>query len=95
MAKGALLLKILMDEVPRTVAELADLVGISSTYCFNLLTEMADDGAISLRKSAGTWIAWRHNTCIECIPPESTAKGQETVATGVNDIENDEKDEIT
>lgn len=61
MTKEAMILKILIDEVPRTVAELATMVRISTTHCFNLCEAMARDGAILFRKSAGTWIAWRKN----------------------------------
>lgn len=62
MAKEALILKILLDEIPRTISELAKMAGISDTYAFNLCTAMSINGTINLRKSSGTWIAWRSST---------------------------------
>ncbi len=62
MAKEALILKILLDEIPRTMSELATMLNISDTHVFNLCTTMAKSGAINLRKSGGTWIAWRSSS---------------------------------
>ncbi|MHA1792980.1 MAG: MarR family transcriptional regulator [Promethearchaeota archaeon] len=59
MGKEALILKLLLDEIPRTITEIAEVVNISKTYCFELCNQMAEKGAIHFRKSAGTWIAWR------------------------------------
>nr|MDO8086181.1 hypothetical protein [Candidatus Sigynarchaeum springense] len=61
MAKEALILKVLLDGIPRTIPEIATATGISDTYCLTLCNEMSDSGTINLRKSAGTWIAWRAN----------------------------------
>ena len=62
MAKQALILKVLLDEIPRTISELATMVNISDTHVFNLCTAMANSGTINLRKSTGTWIVWRTST---------------------------------
>ncbi|NMC03770.1 MAG: hypothetical protein GYA24_01095 [Candidatus Lokiarchaeota archaeon] len=61
MAKEALILKVLLDGVPRTIPEIASITGMSDTYCLMLCTGMSESGTIHLRKSAGTWIAWRSN----------------------------------
>ncbi|MBN2149842.1 MAG: hypothetical protein JW839_00220 [Candidatus Lokiarchaeota archaeon] len=61
MAKEALILKVLLDGIPRTIPEIAASTGMSDTYCLTLCGEMSGNGAINLRKSAGTWIAWRVN----------------------------------
>ncbi len=61
MAKKALILKVLLDGIPRTIPEIATATGMSDTYCLTLCYEMSDNGTINLRKSAGTWIAWRAN----------------------------------
>ncbi len=61
MAKEALILKALLDGIPRTIPEIAEMTGLSDTYCITLCTGMAERGAIHFRKSAGTWIAWRSN----------------------------------
>ncbi|MHA1370533.1 MAG: winged helix-turn-helix domain-containing protein [Promethearchaeota archaeon] len=57
--KEVKILKMLMDEVPRTITEIAESVGISNTYAYNLCEKLANDGAIYLRKSGNIWIAWR------------------------------------
>lgn len=59
MAKEALILKILSDEIPRTISELSSLTDLSTTYVNNLCNTLAENGAIYFRKSGGTWIAWR------------------------------------
>ncbi|MEX2682092.1 MAG: hypothetical protein Q6373_010860 [Candidatus Sigynarchaeota archaeon] len=61
MAKEALILKVLLDGIPRTIPEIAAATGMSDTYCLTLCNEMSGNGTINLRKSAGTWIAWRAN----------------------------------
>ena len=78
MAKEALILKILLDAIPRTISELATLADMSDTHAFNLCTAMARSGAINLRKSGGTWIAWRFITLREAPPasPERRGKNQ-------------------
>ncbi len=84
-----------MDEVPRTVAELAELVGISNTYCFTLLEGMAEEGAISLRKSIGTWIAWRHNKRLECTshPGKMQEQGPGRPGADADEIDKDTREE--
>ncbi|HME54039.1 MAG TPA: hypothetical protein VKM55_17565 [Candidatus Lokiarchaeia archaeon] len=77
MAKEALILKILLDAIPRTISELATLADMSDTHAFNLCTSMARSGAINLRKSGGTWIAWR------------AGKNQACEAIGVNEAANE------
>ncbi|MHA1682496.1 MAG: helix-turn-helix domain-containing protein [Promethearchaeota archaeon] len=64
MAKEAQILKLLLDEIPRTVTEISERVEISKTYCFELLKTMAGSGAIHFRKSGGTWIAWRKSIIV-------------------------------
>jgi hypothetical protein len=61
MAKEAMILKVLLDSIPRTIPEIAAVTGMSDTYCLTLCGGMAENGTIHLRKSAGTWIAWRTN----------------------------------
>lgn len=61
MAKEALILKVLLDGIPRTIPEIASATGMSDTYCLTLCNGMSESGTIHLRKSAGTWIAWRSN----------------------------------
>jgi hypothetical protein len=61
MAKEALILKVLLDGIPRTIPEIAAATGMSDTYCLMLCNGMSDNGTINLRKSIGTWIAWRSN----------------------------------
>ena len=79
MAKEALILKILLDEIPRTISELAKVADISDTHAFNLCTVMARSGAINLRKSGGTWIAWRICTRREA-PVEVSGNQDEKLA---------------
>ena len=61
MAKETLILKVLLDGIPRTIPEIAVATGMSDTYCLMLCNGMSDNGTINLRKSVGTWIAWRSN----------------------------------
>ena len=72
-------MKLLLDEIPRSIAEIAEEVGISKTYCFDLCVEMSESGAINLRKSVGIWIAWRKNLKAECAAIESSDETQENV----------------
>ncbi|MFX0102455.1 MAG: hypothetical protein ACFFCS_23010 [Candidatus Hodarchaeota archaeon] len=62
----------MLDEIPRTIAEIAEKVEISKTYCFDLCIEMSKNGALNLRKSGGTWIVWRKNLKAECVAIESS-----------------------
>ncbi|MBD3188489.1 hypothetical protein GF325_16785 [Candidatus Bathyarchaeota archaeon] len=57
--KKAQILELLLDEIPRTITEIADHVQISKTYCQALCMEMSESGSIHFRKSGGIWIAWR------------------------------------
>ena len=79
MAKEALILKTLLDEIPRTISELAKTADISDTHAFNLCMVMARSGAINLRKSGGTWIAWRSSTRREA-PVEGDGNQDEKLA---------------
>lgn len=59
LVKAADVLRLLMDEVPRTIPEIANGLGVSTTHALDLCKRMGEDGAIHLRKSGGTWVAWR------------------------------------
>jgi hypothetical protein len=61
MTKEALILKVLLDGIPRTIPEIAATTSMSDTSCLTLCTGMSHNGTINLRKSAGTWIVWRAN----------------------------------
>ena len=69
--KQALILKLLLDGIPRSIAEIAEEVDISKTYCFDLCVDMSKSGAKSLRKSGGKWIVRRKNVTSECAAIES------------------------
>ncbi len=85
MAKEALILKVLLDGIPRTIPEIAAATGMSDTYCFELCSGMSDNGSINLRKSVGTWIAWRSN--VHGKHEHDLVKTRATVAITTRDTE--------
>nr|MDO8113970.1 hypothetical protein [Candidatus Sigynarchaeota archaeon] len=85
MTKEACILKVLLDGIPRALSELSSMTGLSDTYCLELCRAMDGTGAINLRKSGGTWIAWRAIVPREEPPKSIEAIGKKRACSAMNE----------